>query len=180
MSDRIIREDFAPDKHITAFQKFDCGDHDYQRSVANWIKGMDPEDSVLTDVARRGTQVWVYYNQADELVGFGSLGTHEWSLPPHGKKKVPVVIIPNVAVARRFWGKPADDPFADQIPDDLRNEAQRYRPTPQALVLCVHPLNQRALRFYERHHFVVIEPPLKDGHLCMATSLAAVPPNSLD
>src|SRR5947209_9132714 len=110
MSDRIVREDFNPAVHLNQVQDFDCGNNSWEQAVSDWIKGHDPSDSVLTDIASRGTRVWLYRNQADEMVGFGSLGLHEWSLSPFGKKKVPIVIIPNVAVARRFWGLPRDDP----------------------------------------------------------------------
>jgi ribosomal protein S18 acetylase RimI-like enzyme len=171
MADHVVREDFSPDKHLEEVQSFDCGDEPYHKSVSDWLKAVDPTDSILTDIANRGTKVWIYYNGADDLVGFGSLGLHVWSLPPYGKKKVPIVIIPNVAVARQFWGLPPDDPYSDQILDDLRAEAMQYRDERKALVLAVHPLNQRAIKFYRRHGFVMIEPPMKDGHLRMALYL---------
>lgn len=174
---RIIREVFSPELHSDVVAEFDCGQEEWQLAVSNWIKGTDPTDAAVTDIATRGTQVWLYWDEQENLVGFGSLGLHHWTLPPYGKKKVPVVIIPSVAVAMAYWGQPPDDPYSLQIMDDLHDEAQRYVETHRALVLCVHPANARAIKFYRRYGFAVIEPPLSDGHLRMALYLG-IPPST--
>ncbi|HEY8506142.1 MAG TPA: hypothetical protein VIL46_16265, partial [Gemmataceae bacterium] len=47
---------------------FDCGDAPYQRELADWIR--DEAEAAL----ERGTKVWLYVNQANEIIGYGSLG----------------------------------------------------------------------------------------------------------
>lgn len=109
MADHIVREAFSAAKHIPELANFDCGGHDYQIAVSDWIKAIHPDDSVLTDISRFGTKVWVYYNQAGDVVGFASLGLTNWSLwPPSQKRKAPVVIIPKYRGGKTVLGYSAE------------------------------------------------------------------------
>ena len=172
MSGRLVREDFVAAKHIPQFQWFDCGSEGWDTEVANWIKAGNAADSVVTDMASRGTRVWVYYREEDNaLVGFGSLGKHKWTLPGSGTKQ-PISIIPNLAVALQFRGVPPGTTYAMQIMDDLFDEAENDKATHPVLALCVDARNQRAIHFYmSKYNFTIIEPPLADGHLRMAVRL---------
>jgi hypothetical protein len=51
---------------------FDCGDEPYQQELAHWVLN----DAVPAQA--RGTKVWLYQNQAGEVVGYSSLGTTRW------------------------------------------------------------------------------------------------------
>ncbi|HEX8524127.1 MAG TPA: GNAT family N-acetyltransferase [Tepidisphaeraceae bacterium] len=168
--DLIEREEFVPEDHVDDVRDFDCGDTSYQTALSEWIKCGNPDNSASADIEKFNTDVWLYYNRAGNLIGFGSLGLTKWTLGEGSKKKVDVVLIPMVAVAKAHWGQPPGNCYADQIMDDLRAEALKYKESHPAVVLAVHPENKRAISFYERHGFKMIEPPMRDGHLRMAVA----------
>src|SRR5688572_25422895 len=100
MPDQITRVGFRPDL-LPEVSNFDCGTNAWEVAVSTWIKGTDPGNSVLSDIVNWGTRVWLYYNAAGVLVGFGSLGTNAWTIESK-RVKVPVSIIPVLGVDRRF------------------------------------------------------------------------------
>ena len=172
MAGALDRELFSPELHLAELQQFRCGNAPYQQVSSAWIRATDPHDSVLKDIEQYQTRVWIYRDEDRRIIGFAALGTTFWSPAPKAKR-LPVVIIPHIAVDAEFWGVPLGDPYADQILDDIRSTAAEYRETHPLLVLAVWPENHRAIRFYERNGFVHIEPAMKDGHLRMAINNAA-------
>jgi hypothetical protein len=94
---------------LPTVQAFDCGSEPWEREVSDWIKRPAGEDGAV-DALARGTAVWLYVNDAGELVGFGSLDKTEQRWPKAKDPKVPASIIPWVAVERRFWGQPPGRP----------------------------------------------------------------------
>jgi hypothetical protein len=153
---------------------FDCGDEAWSREVSNWLKcSGSPEDCVWSDLAYPGARVWLYYNQAGELVGVGAIGHNEWTIRKT-QSKLPVTILTNLAVAKAHQHKPTGDgevTYGKQILQDLRFEAEKDRHFRRLLCLCVHRDNP-IKSWYERQGFVVIEPPqTKSGHYRMALDL---------
>jgi ribosomal protein S18 acetylase RimI-like enzyme len=164
---QLVREHFVPDEHLDLVQVFDCGDEPYQLTVSNWLKCQNSDDSAKADIEAHNTEVWLYFNEHDELIGMGSMGLTRWTIPPE-KKKVDVVLIPMLGVIKKYWGQPPGSTYADQIMDDLQAESLRYAGSHKALVLAVHPANERGIAFYTRRGFVTVEPAMNDGHLRMA------------
>src|ERR1700691_73528 len=107
MPDLIQRVDFTPDL-IPEFTDVSCGSQEWAIEVSTRIKATDPNNSVLVDQIKHRTRVWLYLNAAGDIVGFGSLGTSAWSFKKN-EPKTPISIIPMLAVADRFWGKPKGD-----------------------------------------------------------------------
>src|SRR5712691_4411166 len=103
MSDLLQPVRFTPDL-LAEVQEFDCGVEPYQHELAVWLL----RDAVAASA--RGTKVWLYANQADEVVGFGSLGLTRWKYPQADSAKLGLLIIPALAVRRVFWGKPPGPP----------------------------------------------------------------------
>jgi len=131
---------------------FDCGDEPWEQEVANWIKGPRGSGSALDDMANNGTKVWLYETEADELVGFGSLGvTHwRWDNPKKGQW-TPIYIIPFFGVRKTFWEQPPgpkSERYSRRIFEDLLykaiNDPAQYR----LLGLMVHQQSGRAIKFY--------------------------------
>lgn len=116
----------------------------------------------LSDIGDGRASVWLYANDAGELVGYGSLGTiKSWRWPDARKSdKINAHHIPMLGIARRFRGKPdgpPDERYSSQIIDDLIEEC-RQNPDPDissVVTLFVHPDNHGAIRLYERHGFAM-------------------------
>jgi len=71
-------------------QTFECGAKLFQIEVSDWIKSPSTSpNSALGDMQARGTLVWLYETD-DEIIGFGSLGATNWSIPNRqtGKKTI--------------------------------------------------------------------------------------------
>ncbi len=146
---------------VRAVQGFDCGDEDWARPLAAWIRCSDPanEDGALYCMARRKTQVWLYASEADGFVGYGSLGKTRWNVPEGSATRQYISLIPALAIHRPFQGKPSGAgvvKYADQILDHLRFEATEAVKTDGRLPLLglfVDPRNEKAIRLYRRHGF---------------------------
>src|SRR6266851_2936917 len=99
MPARLTAIPFTKDD-LDAVADFHCGDKPWAQYVADWIQGKP--DGVL-DALETGTEVWLYVNDKNEIVGFGSLGVTEWYYPdPYGRnesKRVALPIIPAYAIA---------------------------------------------------------------------------------
>ncbi len=149
MADQLRFVQFTPDL-LPEVAEFDCGDRPYQMELAAWIR----HEAVRA--LGRGTRVWLYVNEAGELVGYGSLGQTRWKYPDPDSPKAVLVIVPAVAVRRAFWGKPegaAEDRYSSQIMRHLIAEALSWPGSQPALGLFVHPDNQAAIKLYERFGF---------------------------
>lgn len=122
--------------------------------MTEWIKGAPYG---VFDHQAAGGEVWLYANDAQEIVGFGALGETTWRWPTNKDRPRRLSIIPALGVDRRFHGQPAGPPgerFSSQILLDLVYEATRHTERDPVLGLFVHPQNTRAIRFYERAGFV--------------------------
>jgi len=136
---------------------FTCGDNVWSRCVTEWILGSDVLDSM-----QRGTRVWLFETQDEEIVGFGSLGPWNWRWPlPNGPKNS-VLLIPMLGIATQYQGKPPDPEwrFSNQILDHIIAEAKQLATAsaqrPRQLLLMVHRDNLRAMKVYERFGFQLI------------------------
>jgi hypothetical protein len=158
------------DLALSEIQAFECGPERWDREVAEWIKSASGENSVIEDIKRFGTKVWLYRDEQGDLVGFSSLGQTKYTWPVGGKKKELVNVIPFIGVHHKFKGEPADaqrdDKYAYQILDDLLTEAAASALSNGAyalVVLSVDYQNKRAIRFYENRDFVDLKLPRIDG-----------------
>ena len=66
-------------------QTFSCGGERWDVEVAEWIKSRSGPNSVLEDIERFGTEVWLYRTADGHLVGFSSLGQTTYIWPPKSK-----------------------------------------------------------------------------------------------
>jgi GNAT superfamily N-acetyltransferase len=150
MSDSLRALDFTPEL-LDPVQDFDCGDAAYRRELADWIRN----DAV--PAMEQGTKVWLYINEANEIVGYGSLGVTRWKYPDAQSTRVELVLIPAVALRKEFWGKPEgverDERYSSQILRHLIDEAQDWPGEMPAVGLFVHPDNVAAIKLYERFQF---------------------------
>ena len=74
MHDQLRAVAYQPDM-LDGVGNFDCGTESYQSELAGWLPNEAPEAMV------KGTKVWLYFNRAGEIVGFGSLGPTNWRYP---------------------------------------------------------------------------------------------------
>jgi RimJ/RimL family protein N-acetyltransferase len=181
MSDGDLRKRrfTSHDVKLDAVRRFTCGTEDWETEVSDWIKGPALDDMT------RGCQVWLYFirrSERNHLVGFGSLGEPPWKYPP--STDLHPNIIPNVAVALRFQGKPAgpwEERYAYLIMSDLISEAVAHAERSPLLMLYVHPQNHRAIRFYEKIGFEPFHKVYRDkvkgvDYRSMILDLAAMRP----
>jgi GNAT superfamily N-acetyltransferase len=141
---------FAEDL-LEAVADFHCGDEPHERELADWVR-----QEALQAMAG-GTDVWLFATAEGELVGYGSLGTTRWKWPDPAGPKVPLQIIPAVAIQKAYWGKPEgprEGRYSSQILDHLIAEATDRSAVSPLLGLFVHPDNERAIRVYQRVGFV--------------------------
>jgi len=151
MPDQLRAVAFAPEL-LSEVAEFDCGDEPYQKELATWLQ------KEAVSALGRGTKVWLYINEANEIVGYGSLGQTRWKYPEADSPKSALVIIPAVAVRRSFWGKPdgrKEDRYSSQIMQHLIGEALTWPGSLPALGLFLHTDNQAALHLYQRFGFRV-------------------------
>jgi hypothetical protein len=155
---------------LDAVADFDCGDEPWAQYVSDWIKG---GPGGVLDALEAGTEVWLYVNDQNEIVGYGSLGTTNWYYPdPYGReantKRVSLSIIPAYAVQKAFHKKPAgawQQHYSSKILLDLLNQAlqrcQQKLDLAPLLGLFVDDRNLHAIRHYENHGFTKYGKPLK-------------------
>lgn len=159
----------ASDLGLPEVQQFHCGDEPWDREVADWIKSASGENSVIEDMKRFGTEVWLHRDEQGVLVGYSSLGETKYTWPIGTKKKEVVSLIAFIGVHEQFKGMPKDaerdDKYAYQILDELLAYAaektlsgQRY----SLVVLSVDERNTRAIRFYEYREFFDLKIPRLD------------------
>jgi GNAT superfamily N-acetyltransferase len=163
-ADELADDDRAELVHLN------CGNEPWSRAATEWLLGSEVWDSIQ----KHGTRVWLYRNDSDAIVGFGSLGMTRRKWPPLSDDYLNLLIIPMLGVDHRFHGQPPDPRFryANQIVGHLRFEAIQLidshgkagRSTLPLLSLYVHRENRRAIRLYERFGFVA-EPSAARGDL---------------
>ncbi len=170
MSDRLRFVQFVPE-----LLDFDYGDEPYQKELADWM------NSDVQAALAAGTKVWLYVNQAGEVVGYGSLGVTRWKYPEPASRRVEVAIIPAVAIRRQFWGKPdgaeKDDRYSTQIMNHLLDEAAAWPGQLPAVGLFVRADNKAAIKLYERFgfkpfHHVYTDPATGRAYLGFVRPLA--------
>jgi GNAT superfamily N-acetyltransferase len=148
---------FAEDL-LPAVQTFVCGNQPWELPLAVWIKaGPDVETGALFEMRkRRGKlQVWLHVNDKNELVAYSSLGESNWRWPTPRDLRIPLSIIPNVAIQKQFQGQPADLPrYSSQILEHLIFEARQHTNRQPLLGLYVDPRNAAAIKVYQRTGFV--------------------------
>jgi ribosomal protein S18 acetylase RimI-like enzyme len=150
MTDLLRFVVFTPDL-LDEVRDFEYGSEPYQQELALWMQN-DAIPALL-----RGTKIWLYVNQAGDIVGYGSLGITRWNYPDAAARKTALVIIPAVALSKEFWGKPDGPPqerYSSQILGHLLDEARNWPGQLPAVGLFVHPDNLAAIKLYERFGFL--------------------------
>jgi hypothetical protein len=157
-----------------------CGDEPFARAATAWITGPDVRDSI----ANRETKVWVFRDDADTVIGFGSLGPCRWRWPPPDGGYTRLLIIPQLGIDARYRGQPPDPDwrFSNQIMSHLIFEAQEWaaeiRETQHAkrhvdlLVVQVHRDNHAARCLYEKFEFIATPNYERHAHIVMSHRLA--------
>jgi GNAT superfamily N-acetyltransferase len=166
MSTHIEKIQFEADL-LPLVADFDCSEVPgnptfWEEEINEWIR-MDPatNDGAL-HYMQQGTHVWLYFNENRGLVGYSSLGVSKWPDPnvlekvPRAKR-VPINLTPAVGIHWKFLGGPADvDPherYSSKIMEHVIFEARKNTDLQPFLGLYVHPMNRKAIRFYERVGF---------------------------
>ena len=90
---------------LSAVADFECGSEPYEAEVADWIKNKGP-GCVLDAMKKYGTHVWLYINEENDVVGFGSLGKTRWNWPDPTNPRVSVNLMPMVGIRSKYHGKP--------------------------------------------------------------------------
>ena len=159
--------DFAEDL-LPLVEDFNCAEEEppkfWEDEINEWIR----QDPASGDGARyylaqgSGTQVWLYVDGGDEVVGYGSLCPSKWPDPEavgNVKKlpRVPINLIPAVGIDRRFQGGPEGaekaEKYSTKIMNHLVFEARKHGGRQPFLGLYVHPDNEKAIRLYRRMQF---------------------------
>lgn len=157
---------------------FSCGEEPWSRHVTEWILGSDVLDSMV-----RGTHVWLFETERGEIVGFGAVGMSTWHWPPPKGSRTTIVLIPMFGIDVRYRGEPPEPDwrYSRQVMSHLIAEGQRRvhewtgdaDDKPQWLVLMVHRENTRAIRFYEKCGFELIQGVVRrNDHLVMKLWIA--------
>lgn len=159
--------------------QFDCGPGKWAEAASEWLQGSE----VWESIKNRNTRVWLFRNEQNVLVGFGSLGITRRNWPPPDGRYENLQIIPMLGLDHHFHGKPPDRKwrYSHQIISHLRYEAiatlaqhdSLGRSTLPLLMLYVHQDNAAAIRLYEHFGFT-LEPSVKrSDHIMMIQKLNA-------
>ena len=136
--------------HSTSVQGFDCGDKYWEKEVSGWLKVPDEWLKLLCEV-------WLYVNEWDELVGFGSLAPTKWKWPDQTSPRVPGNLIPAMALGKGFRKVPKEPDskrYSIQIIDHLISETRNHPERQRFLGLYVHPDNEKAIGLYREVGFI--------------------------
>jgi ribosomal protein S18 acetylase RimI-like enzyme len=151
---------------IPLVHDFDCAPEYpptfWEEEINEWIR-LDPsaKDGALYYLAK-GTEVWLYANEDDDIVGYGSLCNSNWPDPAVVQqvpklKRVPISLIPAVGIDRRFQGGPEGAETAERYSTKIMNHlvfaARRHTDRQSFLGLYVHPANEKAIKLYRRMQF---------------------------
>jgi ribosomal protein S18 acetylase RimI-like enzyme len=143
---------------------FSCGDSMSGRLCTEWISGSGVFDSL-----QRKTKVWLYRNQANNVVGYSSAGFVKWRWPLPDGTYTTLLYIPMVGIDRRYQGQPPDKQwrYSHQIMNHLifscdQMNGQRNHPV-EWLTLKVLPENKSAVELYRKFDFQLID-DLKQDH----------------
>jgi hypothetical protein len=118
---------------------FTCGAEEWEAEVSDWLKAPPGAGGAADEVANDG-RVWLYYDEAGEIVGVGSLAETIQRHPVTGVENTPATVIPYVGLDVRFQGKG----YAKPVLADLLAEAMADRDQRPILVLQVHIGNMKA------------------------------------
>ena len=157
MPDHLRKIPFTEDlREVVA--DFDCGDEEWEKPLADWIKAAPSvKNGALFEIRKRKgkLEVWLHVNTAGELVGYSAPGSSNWEWPTRDDPRVPINVIPNVAIQRKFWGCPKQGPprYSTQILEHLIFEARKHNDRHPLLGLFVDPRNHRAIKAYLTAHF---------------------------
>lgn len=157
MADELRAVPFTPDMvSRPSVQAFDCGSEEWESEIAEWLKAPPGGGGAVDDLSH-GNRVWLYVNEASELVGVGSLGDSAASWPKNSSPKLAATCITWLAVHARHRGKG----YGQRILDHLLGEARRRADQFPLVVLYVHTSNTQAARWYAKpeNNFVPIGKP---------------------
>jgi GNAT superfamily N-acetyltransferase len=154
----LLRKLVFTEQLLDAVLEFDCGDEPWEQPLAHWIKApANVKNGALFEMRKRKgkLEVWLHVNGANEVVGYSSLGQSNWEWPTKDDPRVPINVVPNVAIQKRFWGHPINDPprYSTQILEHLIFEARRHSERHPLLGLFVDPRNSRAINAYKKAGF---------------------------
>ncbi|MFO0819056.1 MAG: GNAT family N-acetyltransferase [Pirellulales bacterium] len=164
---RILASDSFSSNHADLVKGFYCGSDSWAVAASDWIQASESDQFGVFRSIKRGTNVWLYFDPDDVLVGFGSLGLTKW---PNFDGAV--AIIPQMAIACKFQGEPKgidETRYSHQILGDLIARARSLKAV--RLVLTVHPGNARAKSLYLSHGFQELSDVTALGHLKMIAPL---------
>ncbi len=153
MSEPLRKVEFT-EAHLALpkVQAFACGDEEWEREVADWLKAPKGQNGAVDDL-ERGTKVWLYLTAAGELVGVGSLGVGKLKWPKSKSDPIATSVIPDLAVDNAHHGKG----YGGQILSDLL-AALEVASERRLVVLYVHELNP-ASGFYLKYNFAEFGKP---------------------
>jgi ribosomal protein S18 acetylase RimI-like enzyme len=154
----LLRKIPFTEELLSVVQDFACGDETWELPLARWIKAAPSVKNGALGQMRKSKgklEVWLHVNEADEVVGYSSLGQSNWEWPSANDPRVPISVIPYVAIQEQFWGQPKADPprYSRQILDHLIFEAAKHVERHPLLGLFVDPRNTRAISAYKKAGF---------------------------
>ena len=138
--------------YLAELSNFDCGEELWEIAAQKWI--VEEHEATI----KRGTRIWLYFDNSDQLVGFGSLGTTQLRYPDLVEsKRVKVAVIPYLAIHRSSQGMPPGDSefrYSSQMMRHIISEAESMPIEAPVLSLYAHPQNLGAIKLYRRFGFV--------------------------
>lgn len=159
---------FEPDL-LPLVRGFDCtvgtSTEFWEREINEWITLEAASGDGALFWMGKGTQVWLYTNEDDDVVGYGSLCRSNWPDPAavqwHKKlERKPISLIPAVGIDQRFQGGPPGaeraERYSTKILGHLIHQARQHADRLSFLGLFVHPQNARAIKFYFANGFTYL------------------------
>jgi len=153
----LVWSPFHP-RYLTALSVFDCSDRsgtarEWEREVNLWIRNQT-EEGVLHDINNLDADVWIYSNENNRIVGYGSLAPGLWgSVRGVDDERIPVNLLFMVGLDSYYQSKPQTDNklhrYSYQIIRDLMAKALKRKHHSTLLGLFVHPENEKARNWYK-------------------------------
>lgn len=153
LTKRLLRRD---DLSNPAIRQFSCGSLPRDVEINEFLRF-----EAVESVESGAVEVWIYFDETGEVVGFSSLGKTEWRYPKPNSDRVPLQIIPNLAIATSHQG----NGYSSVMLDDTIAAAIELRDRVSELLgLFVHVENGKAIRLYLSRHFEPFSKPItRDG-----------------
>ncbi|GAC1473742.1 MAG: hypothetical protein NVSMB9_22920 [Isosphaeraceae bacterium] len=148
-----MKEIVFSEAHLESVSDFSCGGDSWAVPINEWIKNGD----AIRALKKGKCRIWLYHNDNDEQIGYGSLGITNWPVIFRDDPKKSVLILPNLGVRhehqKKGYGKVICGHLIHEAQKEFESNFRKGKKIAPILGLLVHPDNHGAKSLYRSMGF---------------------------